>query len=166
MISDKLFDCREMFRHACAFCECADMAFEKFKHDTADIEWFTTPATVNSAFACEVFSKALLSYYDISLKRIHALRDMYENFPEDLQQWIKINVVNNYSEWENLFGFPYNDNISDAFVKWRYSYEHDWDKSASMHIETGFLTVYRDVLREACCQLFFNRTWEQYKNLN
>ncbi|MBQ7903188.1 MAG: hypothetical protein IJ362_05605 [Oscillospiraceae bacterium] len=164
MIGDKSEDCREMFRHACAFCECADMAFEKFKHDTADIAWYTTPAVVNSAFACEVFSKALMEYYNISVKKAHGLKDMYEKFPQELQDWIKIRVLNNYGSWENMWGFPYIDNISDAFVKWRYHYEHDWNKSASMYIETGFLTVYRDVLREACCQLFFNKSWEQYKN--
>ncbi len=164
MIGDKLFDCREMFRHACAFCECSDMAFEKFKHDCADIEWYTTPAVVNAAFACEVFCKALFKYYDISSKKTHGLKDMYENFPQELQEWIKINVLNNYGSWNNVWGVPYLDNISDAFIKWRYSYENNWSKSAVMQIETGFLTVYRNALREACCQLFFNKSWEQYKN--
>ena len=33
MIGNKIFDCQEMFRHACTFCECADMALDKLQHD-------------------------------------------------------------------------------------------------------------------------------------
>ena len=100
----------------------------------------------------------------VKLLFFEVLRDMYENFPQELQEWIKINVLNNYGSWNNAWGVPYLDNISDAFIKWRYSYENNWSKSAVMQIETGFLTVYRNALREACCQLFFNKSWEQYKN--
>lgn len=164
MIGDKLFDCREMFRHACAFCECSDMAFEKFKHDCADIEWYTTPAVVNSAFACEVFCKALLKYYDAPEKRTHKLKDLYKEFPTETQKWIKLTMLNNYGSWENAFGEDKLGDISETFEKWRYSFEWDKGKRASLQIDIGFMTVYRNALREACCQLFFNKSWEQYKN--
>ncbi len=155
--------CKQMFRHACAFSECADIAMERFKHETADIEWYTTPATVNSAFACEVYLKALLKYYGVNVAKKHELKELYEALPEKAKAWIKPTVINNYGgRWKNSFGFEYLDNISNAFEKWRYSYEHDWNKSCTMSIDLGFLTVFRNTLRETCSQLFFDKTWEEY----
>ena len=82
VVDRKLFDCQEMFRHACTFCECADMTASKHHHDTADIGWYTSPAVINSAFACEVFMKAILNFRDITPPRSHKLRDLYEALPE------------------------------------------------------------------------------------
>ena len=61
--------------------------------------------------------------------------------------------------------FDYLDKISDVFVEWRYSYEIVGKKRAVMQINTGFLNDFRNALREACCQLFFKLTWEEYKEL-
>ena len=161
-----MFDCREMFRHACAFCECADMAFEKFKHDTADISFYTTPSVVNSAFACEVFCKSLLLYFDIEQKKIHKLAELYDYLPDETKKYIKSYVVNHLGRWKNALGVECLDNISNTFAEWRYSYEHDWNNSGVMYLETGFLIAFRDALREVCCKLFFNKTWERYKSNN
>ena len=158
-----LFDCQQMFRHACAFAEVADMAEAKFCHGTADIEWYSTPATVNSAFACEVFLKALLNYHDIPLKRQHKIKELYELLPDKLKAVVKQTTIANYGGmWEDAFGHELLDNISDAFVDWRYSYEIVGTKRASMQINIGFLTDFRNALREACCRLFFGKTWEEY----
>ena len=160
MTNDKMFDCRQMFRHACAFAECADMAMEKFRHDTADIEWYTEPATVNSAFACEVYLKALLYYYDIQLKKQHKIKELYEMLPDDPRDFIKQTaMVTCGGTWKDAFSRDLLDNISDAFVDWRYSYESE----RSMQINLGFLIAFRNALREACCQLFFKKTWDEYK---
>ncbi len=159
-----LFDCQTMFRHACAFAEVADMAADQFRHDTADIEWYITPASVNSAFACEVYLKALLLYYDRSPEQIHMMKELYSALPEELQKRLKLTVTNSYGgRWTDIFGRELLENISNAFVDWRYSYEHDWNKSSVIYRETGFLTAFRNALREACCQLFFGKTWEEYK---
>ena len=147
-----LFDCQKMFRHACAFAECADLALKKFRHESADIEWYAEPATVNSAFACEVFLKALLNYHDIPLKRQHKIKELYELLPDKLKGGM----------WEDAFGHELLDNISDAFVDWRYSYEIVGTKRASMQINIGFLTAFRNTLREACCRSFFGKTLEEY----
>ena len=161
---DKQFTCRQMFRHACTFAECADMAEEKFCHETADIEWYTTPATVNSAFACEVYLKAILLFYNIPIEKKHKIKELYEMLPERIQEWTKNEVTKGYERmWYDSFGRELLENISDAFVEWRYIYEHDWSKSSVIHMETGFLTAFRNALREACCQLFFQMTWEEYK---
>ena len=160
-----LFDCQQMFRHACAFAEVADMAEAKFCHGTADIEWYITPSVVNSAFACEVFLKALLQFYDIRFTELlparerHELKKLYGLLPEESQEWIKQKTLNCYGgAWENAFGLELLDDISDAFVKWRYSYEQE----GSLYIDNAFLYAFRNALREACCQLYFGKTWEEY----
>ena len=162
MINDKMFVCREMLRHACAFAEVADMAEAKFCHGTADIEWYSTPATVNSAFACEVFLKALLIYNDVPMKRQHKIKELYELLPDEPKALVKKTTMTNGGMWENAFGYEQLDNITDAFVDWRYSYEIVGKKRASMQINIGFLTAFRNALREVCCRLFFGKTWEEY----
>lgn len=160
MNQEKPSVCREMFRHACAFSECADMAEKEFCHETADISWYTTPAIVNSAFACEVFLKALLDYYDVSFKKSHKLKELYDGLPPELKERIRQNVYVIHSRWKNAFGQDLLENISDSFAEWRYSYEK-WGKG-TMKIETGFLTAFRNVLRETCCYLFFRICWNEY----
>ena len=153
-----------MFRHACAFADCADMAEAKFRHDTADIEWYTTPAIVNSAFACEVYLKAILLYNGISPDKIHKIGDLYAKLPDSIKDFVRMTTANNHGGiWTDNWGFELLENISDAFREWRYSYEHDWGKSRIMHIDISFLKAFRNALREACCELFFSKTWEEYQ---
>lgn len=164
MTENKLFECQEMFRHACTFCECADMALNKFQHDSADIGFYTSPAIVNSAFACEVFMKTIVKYQGISLPKSHKLYDLYQELSPELREWIKQEVDGGYPDlWTTMWGKDYLEEVSNAFVEWRYSYEHDWSKSSIMHIELGFLNRFRDALREACCRCLFAQTWETYR---
>lgn len=164
MTGDKLFDCQEMFRHACTFCEVADLADKKMKHDTADIGFYTSPIVINSAFACEVFMKAMLLHYGEKKPKTHKLRDLYDALPDKVMEWVKsVTSMNCRSLWVDSFGFEILDQVSNAFEEWRYSYEHDWGKSATMCIDTGFLNQFRDALREGCCQLFFNQSWDEYR---
>ena len=162
MNNDKLFECQEMFRHACAFAECADIARDKFQHDVADFDWYITPAVVNSAFACEVFLKALLVFYSVPSKKKHELKDLYGFLPDDVRDQVKQLTTIYCGNWEDSFGFERIDNISDAFMKWRYSYEHDWSKSSIMKIDVGFLTAFRDAFREISCRVLFSKTWNEY----
>ena len=162
-MSEKLFDCQQMFRHACAFAECADMAEAKFRHDTADIEWYTTPAIVNSAFACEVYLKAILLFFDNELIRGHELSVLYDKLPERVKEFIKPTVLNSCVTWTDIFGLNQLDEISNAFYDWRYVYEYLGKTRASISIDRSFLKAFRDALREACCELFFSKTWEEYK---
>ena len=89
MTTGNLVECQKMFRHACAFSECADIAREKIQHDTADIDWYITPSVVNSAFACEVFLKALLLFYSVPPKKDHKIKDLYGLLPDDLREQVK-----------------------------------------------------------------------------
>ena len=93
MIGEKGFDCHEMFMHACTFCECADMAFQKKTHDTAPIGFYDMPALVNSAFACEVFLKTILKWYDIKIPNSHNLKALYEAMPEKIHDFVKSDVL-------------------------------------------------------------------------
>lgn len=164
MTGNKLFDCQEMFRHACTFCKCADMALEKHMHDTADIGFYTSPATINSAFACEVFMKAILAFNENKTPKTHKLRQLYNALPDEFKDCIEREVSGGYRDmWTNVWGIDYLDEVSNAFVEWRYSYEHDWNKSSTMHINIGFLNRFRDALREACCRMLFKMTWDEYK---
>ena len=158
MIS-KNFTVQQMFRHACAFAECADMAEEKFCHNSADIGWYTTPATVNSAFACEVFLKAILLFYEIPVEKKHKIKELYDLLPKRVKEFVKATVANG-AMWCDSFGRELLDNISDAFVEWRYIYEN---MESSHGMDIGFLVTFRNALREACCQLFFNIVWEEYE---
>jgi hypothetical protein len=108
--------------------------------------------------------KAILSFRDIKPPRSHKLRDLYEALPEKEREWIKSVVSRGAScIWTDCLGFDYLDEISYAFVEWRYSYEIVGKKRSMMQINTGFLNDFRNALREASCQLFFKLTWEEYK---
>ena len=164
MIDNKTFDCREMFRHACTFCECADMALDKLQHDTADIGFYISPATINSAFACEVFMKTMLKYQEISVPQTHKLRELYDLLPSAVKELIYQNVSGGYRDlWTNIWGRDYLDDISNLFVESRYSYEYDWSEGVTKDIHIGFLNCFRNALRDACCQMLFKKTWEEYK---
>lgn len=50
-------------------------------------------------------------------------------------------------------------NISNAFKKWRYIYE---DHGGKIHL--GFLSTFRDELREEGCQIFYKQSWSEYSS--
>lgn len=164
MIGEKGFDCQEMFMHACTFCECADLASQKGTHDTAPIGFYYIPADVNSAFACEVFLKTILKWYDIKPPKSHKLKDLYEATPEKIRLFIKPTVLNAFWEWEDWLGREHLENLSNAFQDFRYIYEYDLNKGG-YYIETGFLNVFRNALRDCCSRLLFGIPWEEYKVL-
>ena len=158
MTNDKMFVCCEMFHHACAFSDCSDFALQVVCQDKTVTGCEPTPAVVNSAFACEVYLKALLKYNDNPVMKEHRLKELYGLLPENTREWIKLTVINHYGQWYDCFGQDYLESISNAFTDWRYSYE----SNRLMSIHHGFLTTFRDTLREACCQLFFGKTWKEY----
>ena len=47
--------------------------------------------------------------------------------------------------------------ISDAFVTWRYIYE-----SHGATIQINFLRIFREVVREVCCETLYHMTWDEY----
>ena len=144
----------EMYRTGCEFSDCADFCInlDNVQKYNAKV---ITPAIVNAAFACEVFLKLLLHIHNTSYKKNHKLKGLFELLPENLKIRIKFECLKKYGELKNCFGIEYLDNISDAFNKWRYNYEYDWSQSRVMKIETGFLFVFKDVLKEQFKDCYF-----------
>ena len=163
-MGEKKFDCHEMFMHACTFCECADMAFQKGKHDTAPIGFYDMPGLTNSAFACEVLLKTILKWYDIKSPKSHKLKDLYASTPDSIQAFIKATVLKNYGGWVSDWGMEHLEILSNSFHDFRYIYEYDLNKG-SLHIETSFLIAFRNALRDCCCRAIFGIGWEEYKVL-
>ena len=157
-----MFDCMEMFDHACAFCECADLARDKGRSSIRYAGFFGVAVGVNSAFDCEVFLKLLLKLYSINNKKCHNLKSLFELLPNHLQENIKTHLQACHL-WKDALGQDNLDKVSDAFQKWRYVYEHDYKKGALVIIDCGFLNIFRDLLREICCKELFSRSWEEYK---
>ncbi len=165
MIGNKEYDCKEMFRHACAFCEVADMAMHALRHKTADIEKYVVPSIVNSAFASEIFLKSLLKWHNIQFQKVHRLKSLYAFLPENLQAQIKQMTSYGFKDmWTDPINREYLELVSNAFQEWRYCFEHDFSKPYTfMDINTGFLANFRNALRDVCCQLFYGITWDEYK---
>ena len=163
MTGELLYDCREMFRHACAFSDCADIVIEKATNKQIVIGVYDIPAGVNSAFACEVFLKAMLSINQIHYEKAHDLKTLFNLLPQKVHDYVKSETMDNFGGmWFNAFGLEYIDNVSKAFVEWRYIYEHNFLMNGSVSFEHGFLWVFRNALRETCCQMLYSKTWEEY----
>ena len=142
-------DAFEMFRTGCNFSNCADLCLKEqaWVPESNNLSYII-PAIVNAAFSCEIFLKLLLQHEGEDIHRIHKLNDLYAKLSQDTQVELKKKTILRYGKWSDIWGRPYLEQISNAFVEWRYSYEHDWTKSASMQIETGFLIAFKDSLKE------------------
>ena len=151
----------EIFERGCAFADCGFLC-DQMKEKTGPF-YFSDPMIVNYAFGCEVFLKAMLYYSDIKVKREHRLKNLFDHLPPDAQKIIQERTIDWCGQWDNAFGLPLISEISDAFVEWRYSFENDFSKSASKHIQTSFLIGFSSALRETCCECLFKMTWEQYQ---
>ena len=159
MTGNILFDSRRMFRHACAFADCAMFCEREPNSIVVRTQWHTVPDIVNSAFACEVFIKSLLVFNGFPLKEIrgHELAGLLKQLEtKDLETVIK--VKDSFDSNEDEFNDMIN-NISNAFEQWRYVYEKH-----SSEIHLNFLRLLRSVLREVCCEKLYNMTWSEYLN--
>mgnify|MGYP003304075436 CR=1 FL=1 len=157
------FDSIRMFRHACAFADCAYFCEREPNSIIIPTRWYTTPSVVNSAFACEVFIKSLLIYNGMSLDEIkgHKLAVLWMTL-EEKEQEITINIkssINSIFNKDDKFFYDSLSNISDTFEYWRYIYEKNGGK-----IHINFLRIFREALRNACCEKYYNMSWNEYEN--
>lgn len=150
----KSIDAFSMYRTGCEFSDCADFAMKA--QDVVPFHglFYSVPAVVNSAFACEVFLKLLLEVEQIDIKKEHQLEKLFNQLPEQVKTDIQQSTMQKYGTWTDGFGFNLLHQISDAFVKWRYNYEHDFGKDGTIKIELGFLVAFRNALREKCSRCF------------
>ena len=155
---------RRMFKHACAFADCAKYCETEPNNIEYRMQSHTVSGIVNSAFACEVFIKSLLVSRGMTVEKLkkqgHTLKDLWKEFKvedcetacfveERIREWFN-------SENENMFD-ELLDNVSDAFAYWRYIYEKQ-DGS----INLNFLRGFRNLLREVCCNQLFGKSWNEY----
>ena len=161
MTGDILYDSKRMFRHACAFADCAYFCEREPNSIVIPTQWYTTPSVVNSAFACEVFIKSLLIYSGMNLDKIkgHKLAVLWKTLEKkDQETTTKIkDAVKNIFNVEDQSFYNMLDNVSDAFEYWRYIYEKH---GGTIHV--NFLKIFREALRNACCEKYYSMTWNEY----
>ena len=162
MTGDLLFDACRMFKHACGFVDCAIFCERDKKPFSTAVTSHVVASIVNSAFACEVFIKSLLVFYGESIESIkgHELKNLwkrYKTIDGNNAEQVEASVKEIFNSQNNNIFDELLDNISNAFEYWRYIYEK---KNGTLNV--GFLKVFRDRLRELCCQTFYKKTWSDY----
>lgn len=152
-----------MFRHACAFADCAracEIEPSTIRYRTAS---HAVAGMVNSALACEVFIKSMLVWHGFSQTDFDdkhglvSLWGMYKNQDEETAKSIEQRIKETFlSKNERMFTKGL-ENISNTFVKLRYVYEKE-----KMEIDTNFLRCFREELRRTCCEIVYKQTWEDF----
>ncbi|BAJ02399.1 hypothetical protein SVI_2428 [Shewanella violacea DSS12] len=136
----KLSQTKLMFKQARSFAKIAKDIHSKslfkppFDHEAS------APFVVNSAFACEMYLKALQSVYG-EPEGIHNLSQLFKHLPNKLKD--KVNKLTK----EKSITFQLNNKtlfkdhlktISNAFIDWRYIYEKD---SATVNLSVILLIL-------------------------
>lgn len=168
MTGNNVVDAKRMFKHACAFSGCARFCTQEpwdIEHRLPD---YSIAGIVNSAFACEVFIKSLLVFNGIPVAQIvdtknrgvHKLLDLWnmlETKNLTTTDIVKQRVLAVFNSPNDTAFYTMLDNVSDAFVYWRYIYE-----KSSGKIHVNFLTLFREALQEVCCETFYGMTWHDF----
>lgn len=154
---------RRMFKHACAFLDCASFCQIEPNNIEYRMSSHTVAGIVNSAFACEVFIKSLLVFYGESFKKLndHELKNLWSKYKnKDVEKALLVEQgirlwfnSNNEKMFDELLGV-----CSNAFQYWRYIYEKN---EGSVHIL--FLRGFALSLRNVCCEEFYGVSWEEFK---
>ena len=143
----------EMFCQGCAFADCSDLIGSM--PNSFYLE-YTSAQVANASLSAEIFLKVLLKHLDVDVGKSHKLSDLFNKLPPAHADAIRRYVYYHTGEWnENNLQL-----ISNAFVDWRYSYEHN----QTLHMPLYFLTAFRDGLREHCATTIFGKTWDEYKD--
>lgn len=102
----------------------------------------STPVMVNSAFACELFLKAILILHDIDYKREHNLKPLFDLLPKnEYKEFLTIGDTDHFeSELEKH---------SKDFVSWRY-YMENVEYGETYHMEPIFTEIFMENLKELC----------------
>ena len=164
MTGNTFFDACRMFKHACAFVDCATFCETEPKNIKTGVMTHMAADIVNSAFACEVFIKSLLIYHGLAIDDIrgHKLKLLWSKYRtvDSTNATVIEQKMKDFFESENEDMFDeLLDNISDAFEYWRYIYEKHGGK---IHVQ--FLRIFREMLRGVCCETYYHMTWNDYLN--
>ena len=164
MTGNSFVDAKRMFKHACAFADCAVFCFKDKNNLIVRTQWYSTPGIVNSAFACEVFIKALLVYHGMTLDHIkhigHRLENLWNAYAiKDSQtsSQVQDSIRNYFQSGDNTLFDRKLKEASNAFVDWRYMYE-----GREVELNLHFLMAFREVLRTTCCQQLYGKSWSEF----
>lgn len=135
----------------------AYIALEQIKNAEDPLMYYV-PMLVNGAFASELALKAILSEFNIEYKKEHNLKVLFDLFPTRLKDLF----------WKYLaYKKPeYADEekreteliiMSDAFVKWRYSFEGN----NAPAFDTGFLSAFANAAIFTMFGLGFDASYRQ-----
>ena len=105
--------------------------------------------SVNLAFACELYLKAILYELDIDFGKTHRIIDLYKLLPPTVQTKIRSNVHFSNDKSENFELVM--EEISDSFVFLRYAHERkavvgNWGCLSA--IAVGIMKVSKEVVGE------------------
>lgn len=160
------YDVRRMFKHACAFTDCAIFCQKAPNSIVVRTQWYTIPEIVNSAFACEVFIKSLLLHHGMTLEEIrrknHGLKGLWKAFRETdatSAARVEYDVTQPFNSQNPDFFDDMLDIMSEAFKEWRYIYE-----GHGACINMNFLIIFRNRLRSFCCESYYQMTWSEYES--
>ena len=154
------YSATEMFYTGCSFAACGELC--KTGVPRENTVFYSAPRVVNYAFSCEVFLKTLLVLYQIPKGHHHDLKNLYNRLPKTVQEDIESEMLNKTGKLTDIGGVPILDQISNAFVDWRYSYETVPYKSCSMKIDLGYLISFCETLRNKCCMCLFHVPYAEF----
>ena len=164
MTGNSFVDAKRMFKHACAFADCAVVCFKDKNNLIVRTQWYSTPGIVNSAFACEVFIKALLVYHGMTLDQIKPIGHLLENLwnaysikDSQTSSQVQESIRNYFQSDDNTLFDRKLKEASNAFVDWRYMYE---GREAELNLH--FLMAFREILRTTCCKQLYGKTWSEF----
>lgn len=105
--------------------------------------------SVNLAFSCELYLKAMLYELDVDFGKTHRISNLYKLLPNKQKKRIEENVYFQYQKKDKFELIL--EEISDAFVFLRYAHERksiviNWDGVSA--ISTAIMRVARDIIGE------------------
>lgn len=185
--------CVFMFKQACAFAECGKHCEIEPLNSNMRKGNFVIAGMVNSVFACEIFLKTILYYYTVSHHKGHELDKLWKKLKEkspNIANEISNAVASFYPTAQSniIERILKIENISITFKHWRYIYEdeplnsatvlnlkekrskgiklNDEEKKQSEKFsgDPNFIRIFRDILKEKCCKILFDCSWNEYIN--
>jgi len=105
--------------------------------------------SVNLAFSCELYLKAMLYELDVDFGKTHRISDLYRLLPEEQQKRVKENVHFQHEKKDNFELVL--EEISDAFVFLRYAHERKSIVSNGdglSAISTAIMSMAKDIIGE------------------
>ena len=160
-MANNLYQAKKMFKHACAFADCTYSCNVEIKGAPHLTQPLGIPGIVLSAFACEIFLKALLIFLGLPERDVrsykHHLKRLWEKY-KDLDAASAQFFLNVYMSDYSVQAFENELNIVDNnFEEIRYIYE-----GTNIQTDRTFLKYLCDNLKCFCCQIIHGCSWEQF----